>query len=94
MKFSDWHVMKDINDKHFYLYGDLDDHDLNGLVELKLNDWTSNDFAEILSNEFEDRNMHSLTGLPNRILDCMCNANIMECQRRSVMKMLASDYLE
>lgn len=62
-----------------YIFGDGDLSEFYTEDEMKNKDveivpyekWTSNDFAEILSNEYEDANYHRFTNLPNIILQAI-----------------------
>lgn len=98
MIFSDWHVMENRKNKErHYFYGDLSEFesdDLEGLSEVPFSDWKDVDFAELLGNEFEDRNLHSMTSLPSQMLECMKQANIMEVQRTMAMKLFARKYMD
>lgn len=77
--------------------GELDDYELEYaffLEELDFKDWTSEDFAIILANEFEDRNLHSMTEFPMQLLEKLVESGVDEEKRKQFMKNLASDYLE
>jgi hypothetical protein len=97
MRLNNWHVLKDSQGMRYYLYGqpdsDMDIECLQDTIEVIFDDWSSMDFAEILSKEFQNQNLHSLASLPFDVLDSMKRSNIMESQCKMAMKQLFYKYL-
>lgn len=55
-----------------YIWGDVsdeyDEEELKNIRVIPYEEWTANDFAQILSNEYEDANYHSFVDAPYEIL--------------------------
>lgn len=73
-----WTVVKEkTTNLRNYIFGDGDlsefytEEEMKNIEVVPYEEWTSDDFAEILSNEYEDANYHKFTNLPNIILQAI-----------------------
>lgn len=61
-----------IKARHYLFGNDLteffDEEEIKNVEIIPYKKWTSNDFAEILGNEYEDANYHRFVNVPNIIL--------------------------
>lgn len=68
-------------------------HCKHGLVEVPEENWTADDWAELIGNEFEDQNRHKLVHIPKVMLDSMKQAGVSEEQCVKVMCSFAEEML-
>ena len=105
MEIKDWTVMKCNKCKRkSYFYGPLeefkeDDEDFNlccneEMQILNLNDWDSEDIAQVFSNILEDNNYHSLTSLPQLILRNLEILKLTEREKRVFMNHFMYDFFD
>lgn len=57
-------------------------------------EWTAENYAEILSNELENANYHSWTELPHTILNALEKSNLQKGKIDSIMKEIAESIYE
>lgn len=60
-------------------------------VEIPYEKWTAEDIAEIFGNELEDRNHHSLTSMPRKLLDTL-RKTVPENLHADVMKSFMEEF--
>ena len=75
---SRWTVVKEKTTKlRNYIFGDDDlsefysEEDMKNIEVVPYEEWTADDFAQILSDEYKDANYHRFTNLPNIILEAI-----------------------
>lgn len=85
---SNWFIGEDKN----YYYGEneesiREENDLELDFEfISKEDWTAENYAEIFGNELEDRNRHSITGMPTSLLYILNKTSLNENEKSFIMK--------
>lgn len=60
-------------------------------IEIPYEEWNTEDISEILGNELEDRNHHSLTSMPRKLLDTL-RKTVPENLHADVMKSFMEEF--
>ena len=95
-------VLENLTGFRNYIFGDEDLSEVYTEDEIKNKDveifpyekWTSNDFAKILGNEYEDANYHRFVRVPNIILQAIREQSLDKKIENSLMKRICESLYE
>ena len=96
-----WTVVKEkTTNLRNYIFGDGDlsefytEEDMKNIEVVPYEEWTSDDFAEILGNEYEDANYHRFVRVPNIILQAIREQFLDEKIENCLMKRICEALYE
>lgn len=97
--FKNWKVG---NDGNYYYVGDMSIEEVKEENEIEdpnfgfiaQENWTAENYAEILSSELENANYHGWTELPQSILGVLAASNLSEEKMKSIMIGIAKSIYE